>query len=168
MSVKWKYRQQNTGCGFTLVELLITLAVFSIVASIAYPSFTQSIANNRVRNQAQEIQSILSFARSEAITRDTIVTITPDNDWVGSNGTVSANGVTLMQVGSFTDTNINSPEDSYRFDNRGLFSGGAIAISDANSSIIGTVNGITVSFTPHSPSEEGSTEEPAETEEESP
>ena len=69
--------------GFTLVELMIVVAMMAILGSIAYPSLTQSIANNRVRTQSTEILNILAFARSEAISRGTVVTVTPSVNWTG-------------------------------------------------------------------------------------
>lgn len=53
--------------GFTLVELMITLIVFSVLAAIAYPSFQNSIRNNRLSTTNNEVLGLLSLARSEGI-----------------------------------------------------------------------------------------------------
>jgi type IV fimbrial biogenesis protein FimT len=60
---------------FTLVELLITLAITAILAAIATPSFKEIIQNNRMTTQYNKLLSGLSLARSEAIKRETRVTI---------------------------------------------------------------------------------------------
>ena len=57
--------------GFTLIELLVVIAMVAILASLAAPSFTTAIANQRVNSAAQELQSILLFARSEAVYKRT-------------------------------------------------------------------------------------------------
>jgi type IV fimbrial biogenesis protein FimT len=56
--------------GFTLVELLVVVTVVAIMAAIAVPSFTQMIANARVRSAAGTLQAALLKARSEALKRN--------------------------------------------------------------------------------------------------
>ena len=53
--------------GFTLVELMITIAVLAILTAIAYPSFQSTIRSNRMATTANELIAALSLARSEAI-----------------------------------------------------------------------------------------------------
>jgi len=69
--------------GFTLIELMVTLAVAVILAKLAAPSFQQYILNQRIRNAAYDVVSALSLARSEAITRNTSVNIVQNTGgWV--------------------------------------------------------------------------------------
>ena len=68
--------------GFTLVELVITMAVLAIVLSMAVPSFKDMIANSRSTSLASELSAAVNFARSEAVKRVKRVTICPS-----SNGT---------------------------------------------------------------------------------
>lgn len=56
--------------GFTLLELMITIAVAAIVAGIAVPSFQSLIENNRVQTQANTFFTSLIAARSEAVKRN--------------------------------------------------------------------------------------------------
>jgi type IV fimbrial biogenesis protein FimT len=75
--------------GFTLIELIVTIAVAAILASLAAPSFRQFIASQRIKNASFDVVSALSMARSEAVTRNTDVYF-GTSDW--ANGWyVSAN-----------------------------------------------------------------------------
>jgi type IV fimbrial biogenesis protein FimT len=55
--------------GFTIIELMITLVVAAILATIAAPSFTAMIQNSRMTTQSNELLSSFALARSEAIKR---------------------------------------------------------------------------------------------------
>lgn len=69
--------------GFTLIELMVVLALVAIIATIAVPSFNSLIRHNRLESQAEELNSLLQYARSEALirkvrTRVEIDTVTGD------------------------------------------------------------------------------------------
>jgi len=72
---------EGTGkcAGLTLVELLVVLAVAAILAQIALPNFSEIIQNNRSATQLNDLQTSLTFARSEAIKRNRSVGICKAN-----------------------------------------------------------------------------------------
>ncbi len=55
--------------GFSLIELMATVAVLGIVAAIAIPSLQPVIQNNRAAAITNDLSSALHLARSEAIKR---------------------------------------------------------------------------------------------------
>ncbi len=57
--------------GFTVIELLIVIAVVAIMLSWAMPSLKGTLARNQLLGQANELASAMALARSEAVTRGT-------------------------------------------------------------------------------------------------
>lgn len=55
--------------GYTLADLLVTLAVLAILLTGAVPVFTDLLDNQRLRATAQQIATDLRYARAEAVKR---------------------------------------------------------------------------------------------------
>jgi len=63
--------------GFSLVELMVTIAVLAILLAIGIPSFASLIASNRLTSATNELVAALQTARTEAIRRNVRVTVCP-------------------------------------------------------------------------------------------
>lgn len=70
--------------GFTIVELMIAVALLAILASLAAPSFTGVLRQNRLAAQSNGIIASLNYARSETIVQNNNVVVQPvsgNADW---------------------------------------------------------------------------------------
>lgn len=105
--------------GFTLPELLVSVAIAAVLLAAALPTMKDVIVKDRTASQVNELLASLQLARSEAIKRLTPVTVCASangdsclapalNDWKSGwivfNESVSANGVRdigedLLRVG---------------------------------------------------------------------
>ncbi|MEH3021124.1 MAG: GspH/FimT family pseudopilin [Pseudomonas oryzihabitans] len=85
--------------GFTLIEMLVVVALMGIFLAIAAPSFAGLIRANRVQAAADELVGVLQYARGEAVTRGVTVTLTATdaNAW-NAGFTLSAAGQTLRRI----------------------------------------------------------------------
>ncbi len=129
--------------GFTLVELMVTLAVAAILLTVGVPSFQSVVMNNRIIGQVNQFVADINLARSTAIKFQKNASLcistsyasgtpacTGGTDWTvgwivwadeNSNNTVDAGEV--KKIGeplSSTTTFTSATESSFAYDARGF------------------------------------------------
>lgn len=73
--------------GFTLIELMVTIAVLAIIVSIATPNISSQLANQRVKSTTATLLNALKEAKAESVIRRQEIKLSYDND--GTNaGTI--------------------------------------------------------------------------------
>lgn len=78
-SLQQLHRPQS---GFTLVEIIITIAIMSIAIGLAAPPLQEFIRSNRLTSTANKLVSAIIYARNESISRRENVVIAPaGNGW---------------------------------------------------------------------------------------
>lgn len=65
--------------GFTLMELVIVLAVIAIIATLAIPNAGGYVDNNRMASAASDLATALQTARAESVGRNSPVTLCVSN-----------------------------------------------------------------------------------------
>lgn len=65
-----QYTKNRRLGGFTLVEVMITVLLAAIVMGLAVPTFRSLTTSSRLSSQTNDLISVLTFARSEAITKN--------------------------------------------------------------------------------------------------
>lgn len=79
--------------GFTLIELMIGLALAAIIVTMAAPSFNSAMKKNKIVAETNELIADINFARSEAVKRSTPVVLcrsaSPSNASPTCGGTAS-------------------------------------------------------------------------------
>ena len=66
--------------GFTLIELMVTLAIAAILIAVASPSLNQFVSRNNASNTAVKLANVFAYARSEAVTRVENIFVCASND----------------------------------------------------------------------------------------
>jgi len=75
MTMKHDFPKKYLTDGFTLIELMVTIAIASIVATIGIPSFNSTITSSRLTTRTNDFVAALHFARSEAVKRNQNVVV---------------------------------------------------------------------------------------------
>ncbi|MCY1502555.1 type II secretion system protein H [compost metagenome] len=134
-------RRPVKSTGFTLIELMVVIAIVAILASVSAPNFRNLILDNRLSNTTNLMLGMLQLARSEAVMQRTTISVCAANDaksacadstnW--SNGALLMSGSTVLKVINpvSTEVTITSSASKVEYQPDGTTTAGTISISDA-------------------------------------
>lgn len=95
--------------GFTLLELMLTLAVAAVLAAVAIPNMRDFIRNNRLTSASNDLLRSIQISRSEAIKRQRVVAVCASGDPLDEEATCAAGALSGWIV--FEDRNNNWTRD---------------------------------------------------------
>lgn len=94
------YHKHQRNAGFTLVELLVTIAIVAIIVGFAAPNMMTQLANQRVKATTMKLTNVLNQAKSESVIRRQSLTVKYDN--TSNPRVITINGQGADVIASYT------------------------------------------------------------------
>ncbi|GAB4118970.1 MAG: hypothetical protein Tsb0027_12790 [Wenzhouxiangellaceae bacterium] len=99
--------------GYTIVEIMIAIAILAILTALAMPSLQQFMARNELVGTSNALITGINLARTEAVTRSTAVAICPSTDGASCSGGDWESGF-LVFVDDDNNSSFNGGEELIR------------------------------------------------------
>lgn len=97
--------------GFTITEVLVVVVIVAILAAVAGPDMITMVRTQRVKTATFDLFSSLNVARSEAIKRNVLVTMTPTDggNWAKGWRIVDANNNRIREQSGWDTLTMTGP-----------------------------------------------------------
>ena len=135
-----------------MLELLVVLAIVAILAAVAVPSFNTLILDLRIKTMADDIYASLIRTRSEAIKRNTNVTMSPTTAGSWQSGWIIADpnnaGSNLESHSGYTGLTATGPT-SVTYQSSGRIQGAAVPAFNISAPGGSTIRCVSVDLSGH-------------------
>lgn len=113
-----KPKEPATNSGFTLIELMLALAVAAVLVSVAMPSLHDLLQRQRITAAANELVASVNLARQNAVFQREITLMCPSNDGAGCSGNNRWDGGWVVFRDPDRNRRPDRPDDILRVGNR--------------------------------------------------
>ena len=139
-----KLGSSRAACGFTVLELILAIAIASVVMGIAIPSFLSWMPTLRLSSAARQVATDLQVARMKAISQNASYAVSFNT----SNSTYSFTGTSRDVVQEYPGITISSAPTNPVFTPRGTASTtGTVTLSNGTATkqiVVSTVGRVTI------------------------
>lgn len=136
VSAEIAFPKARLEAGFTLIELVISIAIVAVLLAVGVPSLRDMAVSQRVRGAANDLYSDLTFARAEAIKRNAQVTVVRETGGWLQGWRVQAGGNDVRTQARITEVSYSGAADAsivYNPDGRTTLAGTASFNFSSNS-----------------------------------
>ena len=96
--VSMLHRRSQSSGGYSLIEMLVVVAIVGIMSMVSVPMFMNFVRSNKMKSTMRQFMSDLRVSRQRAITENhpTMISFKPGpnlRDYIDFDGTVGAGGV---------------------------------------------------------------------------
>ncbi len=116
------YKNKNAQSAFTILELMIVVAIAGVLAAVALPSYRTMVQNNCLTTKTNSLVSYLQYARSEAVKLQQSVTITQKSGSWTNGWVITSPSATLKDVNSTScnNTSVTGSATSFSYNAKGF------------------------------------------------
>lgn len=144
--------------GFTMVELLVVVAIMAILAVVASPSIGNALARQQIKSATFELAQALQTARNTAVlyrrtvdVRASYPTSSTNNQWNGLNtGSLFSTNVTTADQTKIAKTSFYTLQTGTAIDNATATDNVVTQIATVNSKVVINSDAIVIRFRPDS------------------
>lgn len=123
----------NKQSGFTLIELIVIIAIVAVFAAIAVPNFLSYMPKSRLNGAARQVMGDLMAARMKAVKENTTVTVTmvSNSDHEYKISTAGGEEKTINIQSNYRDVTIVGSFTAISFYSRGTAWGATITLTNS-------------------------------------
>ena len=93
--------------GFSLIEIMVVIAIISILASMTESEFSSLIKKYKIKSEVNKWHLALNLARQSAITSNHIVTLCPSLDGINCGSTWPSGAIIFVDINKNHDRDVN-------------------------------------------------------------